>query len=128
MKLFFLLFFFVSFDSQALLLDKILRFNDAASLKSYIKENNQKNFLKILCEKQKENQRIPLACYELSLDADFWCLQLDVEKLNLKILNSSLSSKSLSLVCREHLQEKQKLLLYREKDFFLPELRNYWTD
>lgn len=120
-------FLFISSDLKALSLDKIFQANDATSLKSHVKKHDQQNFLKILCEKQKKNKKPPVACYELSLSADSWCLSLKLEDLNLEILNQTLQSKFLSTSCYEHLKKKQKILIYRKKDFLLPELKNYWT-
>ena len=118
---------FVSLSLKALPLDRIFKANDAESLKLYIKQNDHQIFLKILCEKQKENKKPPTACYEMSLPADSWCLSLTVGNLNLELLDEALQSSLLSSACREHLKEKQKTLLYRKKDFLLPELKNYWT-
>lgn len=127
-KLLFL--FVVSFHPplNALSLDKIFRFNDTASLKSYIQKQNKQNFLKILCEKQKSMRKIPTACYELSLPADFWCLNLKIKELDMAGLNKALKNSFLSSICREYLQKKQQILVYRKKDFLLPELKNYWTE
>ena len=122
-------FFFLllaGFKAETLSLDAILRANDAVSLNSYIKKSKNKAFLKILCENQKKSQAIPTACYELSLKADMWCLNL--KNLRIKALDQALKSSFLSSSCRDHLKRKRKLLLYREKDKLLPELRNYWAD
>jgi len=128
MPKFFLFFiFFINCFSGAVSLDYILKFDDAVSLNQYIKQQSHYIFLKILCERQKENKKPPTACYELSLPADSWCLSLKIRDLNLEILNQALQSSFLTSVCREHLKEKQKILLYRKKDFLLPELKNYWT-
>ena len=120
--------FFINPPSKALSLDSIFKANDAASLKSYIQQDNHQIFLKILCEKQKTNKKPPAACYKLSFPADPWCLSLKIGDLDFKTLDESLKSSFLSSVCREHLKEKQKILLYRKKDFLLPELKNHWTD
>ena len=126
---FFLTFlFFTNCYLQALTLDSLLKANDAASLKSYIKGQNRITFLKILCKKQKEFRKPPIACYELSLSADFWCLSLKIEDLNLKVLEEALQSSFLPSICHKYLKEKQKILFYRKKDVLLPKLKNYWTD
>ena len=127
-KIFFPFLLIISLSLKALPLDRIFKANDAESLRSYIKQRDHQIFLKILCEKQKENRKPPTACYELALPADSWCLSLKVGNLNLKLLDEVLQSSLLSSICREHLKEKQKILLYRKQDFFLPELKNYWTD
>lgn len=127
LKTFLFLFFFVSFSSWAVSLDSVFKFNDATSLNRYIKRQNHRAFLEILCKKQKENKKPPTACYELSQPADSWCLSLKTGDLSLEILSQALQSSFLSSVCREYLRGKQKLLLYRDKDFLLPELKNYWT-
>ena len=126
-KYFFSFLFCLSFHLKALPLDDILKANDATSLKSYIKQYKHQKFLEILCEKQKENRKPAIACYELSLNVDSWCFSLKMEDLNLEILNQALKSKFLSFPCRKYLEEKLEILIYRKKDFLLPELKNYWT-
>lgn len=123
-----LLCFFVSFFAEALSLDKIFKFNDAAGLKSYIREQNHKDFLKKLCFQQKKNKTPPSACYELGQPADSHCLGLKTEDLSVGVLNEALKSSFLSVDCRKHLQQKRKILIYRQKDFLLPQLKNHWTD
>ena len=126
-KILLLCFVFIGFGLQALSLDQILRANDAKSLRSYVKKWERENFLRILCQKQKENKKPPVACYELGLNVDTWCLSLTWENLNLTILTQALRSKFLSSSCRKYLKKKQRILLYRKKDLLLPELKNYWT-
>lgn len=126
-KSFLIYFLFMVFDLRALSLDKIFRLNDAKSLRAYVKKQNHQTFLNFLCKKQKENKKPPLACYELSLTEDSSCLNLKLKNLNLEILNKSLKSKFLTPSCRKHLRKKKKILIYRKKDFLLPELKNYWT-
>ena len=126
-KFLFIFLAFVSFNLKALPLEKILKANDAASLRSSVKEHNHKDFLKILCEKQKENKKPPTACYELFLSSDPWCFRLKVKELSLENLKKALQSSFLSSSCREYLKKKQKILFYRQKDFLLPELKNHWT-
>ncbi len=123
----FVILLFASSNLEALVLDKIFQFNDATSLKSYVKNQERHSFLKILCKKQKENKIPPIACYKLSLPADLWCLSLKLKNLSLEIINLALKSKVLSSPCRNHLMNQRKILLYRQKDFLLPELKNYWT-
>ena len=110
--------------AQALSLDEIFRAKDAKSLRASIKKQERKAYLGLVCKKQKEGQLPPFACYELSLPADPWCLDLKIKQLNLEILKEALSSKALSALCRKHLEKKQKILLYRQKDSLLPELKN----
>ncbi len=118
---------FISFSLEALPLDRILKANDAKSLRRYVKERDRQAFLKILCKQQKSRRKPPTACYELPLPADPYCLNLKAKDLSLEILGQALQSSFLSPLCRERLKDKQKLLLYRRKDFLLPELKNYWT-
>ena len=125
---YFLFFAIFNFSTQALPLDSILKANDATSLKPLIQQHNQKLFLKKLCEKQKETGKIPKACYKLSLNADLWCLNLKLEEPKmLKSVEKALKSKFLSKKCKEYLKKKKKILNYRQKDFLLPELKNYFT-
>ena len=119
--------FLIPCDSKALSLEMILKANDAVSLKSLVKKDSQKAFLTSLCEKQKQNNKIPLACFELSLKADPFCLSLRIKHLDLEGLNKALQSDFLSLPCRQYLKKKQKILIYRQKDFLLPELKKHWT-
>lgn len=127
-KIILLLFFYcLGFELEALSLDTILRADNAASLKRHVKKQNQRDFLKILCEKQKSQKKVPMACYELSLSADPWCLKLRLNDLEFESVEKALKSPFLSSICRKHLNNKKKILIYREKDFLLPELKNYWT-
>ncbi|MCZ0933203.1 MAG: hypothetical protein OXJ52_08635 [Oligoflexia bacterium] len=124
-----LLFFAIfNFSLKALPLDSILKANDTVSLKRLAQHYNQKIFLEKLCKKQKERGKIPKACYKLSLNADLWCLNLKLEDPRLlKSLEKALKSKLLSQKCKEHLQERKKILTYRQSDFLLPELKNYFA-
>ena len=109
-------------------LDSILKANDATSLKQLIQSHEKNLFLKKLCEKQKETGKIPKACYELSLIADPWCLNLKLEELRmLKSIKKALKSKFLSKNCKEYLEKRKKILNYRKLDFLQPELKNYFT-
>ena len=123
----FLFIYFISFSLKSLPLDEIFKANDTASLKQHIEKENQRLFLKSLCNKQKENKKPPTACYKLALPADESCLSLKISDLGLEILEEALKSSFLSSICKKHLEKLQKLLLYRRKDFLLPELKNYWT-
>ena len=78
-KTFCLLLVFMGFETWSLSLEQILNANDAKSLKSSVQQHKSRSFLKILCEKQKEKQRPPTACYEISLNADFLVLSLKVK-------------------------------------------------
>ena len=111
--------------AQALPLNDILRAKDTKSLEAIVKKQERKAYLELVCKKQKEGKNPPSACYELSLPADPWCLDLKIDQLNLEILKEALSSKALSAPCRKHLEKKQKILLYRQKDSLLPELKNH---
>ena len=123
------LFFAVfNFSLKALPLESILKANDAESLKRLVQQYDQKVFLEKLCEKQKKRGAIPKSCYELSLNADPWCLSLKFEDVRLlKNLEKALKSKFLSKNCKEYLKEQKKILTYRQLDFLLPELKNYFT-
>ena len=124
-------FFFLTlfnFSLKALPLESILKANDAGGLKQLIQKHEKTKFLEKLCERQKETKEIPTACYKLSVNADFWCLNLKLEDPRLlKKLERALKVNSLSKKCREHLKTRKKILIYRQKDFFLPELKNYFT-
>ena len=123
-----LFFLFFYFSLSALSLESILQADNATSLKLLIIKQNQKDFLKKLCKKQKETKKIPTACYQLSLNADFWCLNSKLEDLRLlKSLEKALKSKFLSKKCKKHLKQQKKILMYRQKDFLQPELKNYFT-
>ena len=115
-------------QSHALSLNSIFKANDAGRLNQLIQQNNHKSFLKELCKQQKETKKIPIACYQLSLNADPWCLNLKLEELNmLKNVKKALKSEFLSKKCREHLKIKEKVLIYKQVDFLRPELKNYFT-
>ena len=127
--LFYLFFLSLSpIQPKALSSDNIFKTNDASRLKQLIQQSSQKSFLTELCKKQKETKKIPVACYELSLNADFWCLNLKLEEPSrLKNVKKALKSKFLSKKCLEHLKIKEKILIYRQKDFLRPELKIYFT-
>ena len=128
--MFYYILFFVAFNfsAEALSLDRILTVNDAISLKQLVQQHNQKQFLEKLCKNQKSEGKIPKACYKLSLNADPWCLNLQLESPRvLEIVKKALKSPFLSKKCREYLKKKEKILIYRQADFLLPELKNYFT-
>ena len=117
-----------NFSSQAIPLDSILKANDTTSLKQLIQKHKKKLFLEELCKKQKETKKIPTTCYELSLNADLWCLNLKLEDPRmLKNVKKALESKFLSKKCREYLNKQKRILIYRQIDFLQPELKNYFT-
>lgn len=118
----------LSFSHSEPALDFILKAESSKELNTYLKKKREKNFLKKLCMSQKKEEKIPLACYELGENADFYCLNLKLEDLRrLKELEQALKSSFLSEKCRKKLKAGKELLKYREKDFFLPELKSYWT-
>ena len=128
--MFYHLLFLIAFSASSsyLPLDSILKAHNAVSLKQLAQQSRQKQFLEKLCRKQKEMGNIPKACYQLSLKADPWCLNLRFESpKRLKSLKKALKSKFLSKKCREHLKEQEKILNYKQADFLLPELKNYFT-
>ena len=109
--------------------DSILKAKNLEELEISLKKNKTKKFLKKLCEKQKKEQKIPIACYKLGEKADFWCLNLKLEDpRQLKEIEKALQSRFLSKKCKNDLKIRKKILKYREKDLFLPELKNYFTD
>ena len=122
------LFFLLGFQLEALPLQDILMADNAASLRSSIKKYEQKVFLNILCERQKQNKKPPTACYELGIFKDEWCLRLSFKDVQFLDFNFTFKTMPLSSACRKHLKHKQRLLSYRLKDFLLPELKKYWTD
>ncbi len=112
-------FFFFSSPCPAEFLDRILRSETIETLTLNIKKQEQDMFLNKLCEKQKASKKAPIACYELDLSGDNWCLSLKIEDFSLESLNKALKSSFLSSTCRKYLKEKQKILIYREKDLLL---------
>lgn len=118
---------FLSFSLQALSLEQIFRADNAVRLNQLKVKEERELFLALLCEKQKKARKIPQACYEISKPADSWCLDLKAKDLNIKSIDSALRSSFLSSLCHKHLKEQRNLLVYRKKDFLLPELKNYWT-
>ena len=103
-------------------LDEILRAGSATALQQALQESNRSEFLKLLCEKQKQAKKPPTACFELKQNADRHCLRLKTEDLDIEILTQALSSSFLSPPCRKHLEEKKKVLIYRRKDRLIPGL------
>ena len=130
--LFFLLFCLhssgISSNRSKLSLDFILRAKSSEELQLSLKENQNQKVLKKLCDKQKEEQKIPLACYKLGETANFWCLNLKLEDFSqLKEIEQALKSSFVSEKCKNYLKKRKEILKYREKDFFLPELKNFFT-
>ncbi|MGI9549387.1 MAG: hypothetical protein ACR2M7_05405 [Bdellovibrionales bacterium] len=126
-----LLIFLPSSKSNALSFKKILHSKTQKELESSLKKEETNLLLKTLCQKEKKLHKIPLSCYQMlptSKQVDFWCLSLKVSKLDLSSIKQALNKSFLSLKCQDHLKEKQKLLIYRKKDFLLPELKKHWTD
>ena len=121
-------FLFLPLNALSLPLDFILKTQTTTELKNYIKQEQSKSFLIELCKKQKEKEKIPLACYQLGEKADPWCLKLKLEDLRqLSGIQTALKSPFLSPNCKNHLKSREKILKYRGKDFFLPELKKYFT-
>jgi len=134
-KLFLFLFFLSgsSFSSSSYLkkpsLDSILRVKDSEDLQSLIYRFENTEFLRKLCDKQKQEKKIPVACYQLGQKSDFWCLHLKLEDpRQLKEINQALKSPYLSKQCWKSLKIKTDILKYRKKDLFLPELKKYFTE
>lgn len=129
MVLFFLFMaLFTGRPSLSLPLSEILNAQNPEQLEELLKKDQKQSFLELLCKKQKSSQKIPTACYELGLSADSWCLNLALEDLRqIKELEKALKSKSLSEKCRNHLKKREAVLKYRQKDFFIPDLKNYFT-
>ena len=129
--------FFLPLNLYALSLDEILR-ADKASIKLYVKEQKRMLFLDSVCKRQRERGiEPPTACFESyfigtdkggeNLGEEF-CLSASPSRLNLEILQNLKKKKGLSQACRRHLLGLEKILLYRKKDFLLPELKKYWTE
>ena len=128
-KTVYLFFLLLSLNSSGLVLDSILKAKNSNELKLSLKKEKNRALLKNLCEKQKQEHKIPLACYKLGEKTDFWCLNLKFENSSqLKEIEKALKSPFLSENCKNHLKSRKELLKYRERDFFLPELKNYFTD
>ncbi|MBC6415005.1 MAG: hypothetical protein GDA46_01240 [Bdellovibrionales bacterium] len=120
--------FLFSSTALSLPLDLIFQAQTVKELKNHIEKEKNKIFLIKMCEKQKENKKIPVACYQLKENADPWCLNLNLEDLRqLKAIEKSLEMPFLSKKCKDHLQKRKKILQYRKKDYFLPELKKYFT-
>ena len=110
-------------------LDSLLKAKSSEELELFIKTNKNKKILEKLCKKQKEEKKIPVACYKLGQDADFWCLKVVLESSKqLQQIEQALQSPFLSNQCKNYLKSRKNLIKYREKDFFLPELKNYFTE
>ena len=109
--------------------DSILRAKSSSELQKLVDQENQSSFLKKMCQKARLHQKIPVSCYDIGLNDDALCLSLDLfDVRNLPEIVKARQSKSLSFKCREHLKKKEEILRYRQKDFLLPELKNYWTE
>ena len=96
---------------------KILHAPDIETLKKIIKQEERSEFLKQLCEKQKQFSRIPWSCYELyPLDNTYdpFCLKLKLKDLEIDSIKQAISSKTLSTACRKHLSFQLKILNYRK--------------
>ena len=123
-----LFFLFPPLNALSLPLDFILKTQTTTELKNYIEQERNKSFLIELCKKQKEKEKIPIACYQLGEKADPWCLKLKLEDLRqLSGIQTALKLPFLSPNCKNYLKSREKILKYREKDFFLPELKKYFT-
>ena len=103
----------------------ILHAPDKKTLESVIENQKKLRFLKTLCQTQKEFSKIPWACYELQpfeKKHDPFCLKLSVKNLETSSLKKALALKSLSSLCRKHLDEKLKILNYRKSKKMLDTL------
>ena len=120
---------------NAVSLDKILRANDAASLKRHVQKEKDLFFLRSLCAKKNTpgiKKSGPLAaCYRLlslrkgfmSLSAlDSRCLSLKTSHFDRDLLKQSLQTREISPACRRRLTEKLKILSYRKRDELVPGL------
>ena len=120
---------FSTHPSQQISLDTLLKAKSSEELELFIKNNKNNKILEKLCKKQKEEKKIPVACYKLGQNADFWCLKVVLESnKQLQHIKQALQSPFLSNQCKNYLKSRKNLLKYREKDFFLPELKNYFTE
>ena len=128
--MFYLLFLFLFQNSAVgLPVSMILRAKSSLELQKLVHQENRESFLKKMCQKESLHQKIPVSCYEIGSYNDALCLSLELSDVrNLSEIVKASQSKSLSIKCREHLKKKEEILRYRQKDFLLPELKNYWTD
>ena len=95
----------------------ILHAPTSQRLQTHLKKHRALSFQKTLCEKQLEINAIPYACYpfpELRKVADFHCLELGIKNVTLSSLKKALFFQ-LSVSCRKHLKNFEKILLYRKK-------------
>ena len=120
--------FLMGLEVRALPLEQIFQANDANSLKQSVKKDKERAFLNLLCAKQKEKRKPPTACYALSLKPDLFCLRLTLKDLKEPEVEKALESRFLSLPCRLHLKRQRRVLIYRQKDFLIPELKKHWTE
>ena len=98
-------------------LHDILHAPDRKTLERVIKTQKKSQFLKALCKTQKEFSKIPWACYKLQpfeKEHDPFCLKLSVKNLETSSLKEALTLKTLSALCRKHLNAKLKILNYRK--------------
>ncbi len=112
-------------------LETILQASTVEQIQRSLKKEETSTLLRLLCEKEKKEHLVPLSCYKLSKnpsEVDFWCLSLKFSHLKSKNLEKTLKINGLSPACRNHLKKTLRILIYRKKDFLLPELKNHWTD
>ena len=96
---------------------KILHAPDIKTLQKIIKQGERGDFLKQLCEKQKQLSRIPWSCYELhpfDSSHDPFCLKLKLKDLKIDSIKQAVALKTLSAACQKHLNFKLKVLNYRK--------------
>ena len=96
---------------------KILHAPNIKTLKEIIEQQEKNDFLKQLCEKQKQFSGIPWSCYELhpfEKTYDPSCLKLKLKDLKIDFIKQAVSLKTLSPACRKHLNLKLKILQYRK--------------
>ena len=96
-----------------------LKLSNLSGWEKTSQENKKKIFSKILCKKQLELNRIPLACFALSekrKEAGALCLKLSLKTLNKALLEKALKNKDLPRTCWQRLLYYQKLLDYRKID------------
>ena len=103
---------------------EILHASTPQQLQLQIKTLSFQAFQRTLCKKQIQLKTLPHACYtlpDLRKAADSLCLELVIQNVTLSSLKKALL-KSLSVPCRKHLKNFEKILLYRKKDAFLEDL------
>ena len=96
---------------------EILHAPDRKTLENVMEKQNRQEFLKQLCQTQKQFSKIPWGCYELqpfSKQNDPFCLKLSVKDLTIEAVKKALSVKTLSSRCRMHLNLKLRILNYRK--------------